>query len=298
MAFEWFMIVMGWLSLGAFLAVATYKITRVTAQPLNVRWEVYPVPHESKARREYGGSYMEEVDWAAKATHPSRLPGLLEIAKEVVYLKRVREFNQYGLWGISLAMHWGLYLGLATIGLAVIETLLGVTFGLTPLVAGVAFTLGAVGSLAIIAKRLTNAELGLYTVPADLFNLGWVAALFILGIIGGLMDTTFAGYRAYVASVLTFKPVPVPPIVLIHFLVLELFFIYMPFTKIIHYIGKYFTFEQTLWDDAFKTKGSAADNKVLQQLGYPVTWNAPHIVPGKTWLEQAQATGLEEGAQK
>ena len=295
---EWTMIALGWVSLVAFLAVATYKITRVTAQPLNIRWEVYPVPHESKERREYGGSYMEEVDWAKTALRPSRLPGLLEITKEVVYLKRVREFNKYGLWAISLAMHWGLYLGALTIVLLVAENIFGTTFFFTPWVGGIAFAIGALGSLGIIAKRLTNAELGLYTVPADLFNLGWIAALFILGIIGGLLDPSLAGYRAYIASVLTFKPMPVPAIVLLHFAALELFLIYMPFTKIIHYIGKYFTFEQTLWDDAFKTKNSDADKKVQQQLGYGMTWNAPHIVPGKTWLEQAQLTATEESTKK
>ncbi len=90
----------------------------------------------------------------------------------------------------------------------------------------------------------------------------------------------------------------VPPVVLIHFIVLELFMIYMPFTKIIHYIGKYFTFEQTLWDDAFKSKSSATDRKVQKQLAYPMTWSAPHIVPDKTWLEQAQLSATEVGAKK
>ncbi len=294
MVWEWFMIALGWGSVAAFLVIALSKITRVTAQPLNIRWEVYPVPHETPTRREYGGSYMEEVDWAATALRPSRLPGLLEIAKEVVYLKRVREFNKYGLWAISLAMHWGLYLGMLTLALLVLESLLKLALPFTPLVAGGAFALGAVGALALIAKRVTNAELGLYTVPADLFNLGWIAALFILGIVGGLLDPSLAGYRAYIASVLTFTPTPVPLIVAAHFLALELFLIYMPFTKIIHYIGKYFTFEQTLWDDAFKTQNSAADKQVQRQLGYAVTWGAPHIVPGKTWLEQAQLTATED----
>lgn len=291
-------IVFAWLSLIIFLTVALFKITRVTAQPLSLRWEVYPVPHEAKERREYGGSYMEEIDWAAKAVRPSRLPGLIEIAKEVVYLKRVREFNRYGLWAISLAMHWGLYLGVWTIGLLAIEQILGITFLFTPLVGGIAFVLGAIGSLGLIIKRLTNAELGLYTVPADLFNLGWIAALFILGIIAGAMDTTFTGYRGYIKSVLTFQSLAIPPIVLIHFSVLELFLIYMPFTKIIHFIGKYFTFEQTLWDDAFKVQNSATDKQVQRQLGYTMTWNAPHIVPGKTWLEQAQLSAGEEGTPK
>ncbi len=171
--------VFAWFSLIAFLAVALYKITRVTAQPLNLRWEVYPVPHESKERREYGGSYMEQVDWSAKALRPSRLPGLIEITKEVIYLKRVREFNRYGLWAISLAMHWGLYFGGLTLVLLIMENIFETVLLFTPLVGGIAFALGTIGSFSIIYKRLTNAELNLYTVPADFFNLVWIAALFI-----------------------------------------------------------------------------------------------------------------------
>ena len=295
---EWFLMMLGWVSPALFLAVALYKITRVTAQPLNVRWEVYPVPHESPERREYGGSYMEEMDWAANARAGSRLPGLIEIAKEVVYLKRVREHNRYGLWTISLAMHWGLYLGAGWLALLVVENLAGVVFLFTPIVAGVAFAFGAFGALSIVAKRMTNPELGLYTVPADIFNLLWIAALFVTGIASAFADPTFAAHRAYIGGVLAFKPTPVPFVVALAFLVSELFLIYMPFTKMIHYIAKYFTFEQTLWDDAFKSKGSAADNQVAKQLGYTLTWSAPHIRPGTTWLEQAQLTALEEGAQK
>jgi hypothetical protein len=69
----------------------------------------------------------------------------------------------------------------------------------------------------------------------------------------------------------------------------------MPFTKLIHYFAKYFTFDRALWDDDFKAKGSAVDRQVTTQLGYKPTWAAPHIPPGQTWLEQAQATAPSEG---
>jgi hypothetical protein len=70
--------------------------------------------------------------------------------------------------------------------------------------------------------------------------------------------------------------------------------IYMPFTKLIHYSAKYFTFDRALWDDDFKAKGSAVDRQVTAQLGYKTTWAAPHIAPGQTWLQQAQSTALPE----
>src|SRR5512146_284663 len=110
MTFEQFMVGFGWLAAMTFLGVSAWKIVRLARLPLNVRWEVYPVPHEAKEKRGYGGSYMEEVDWARQPRTTSSLPAYVEIAAEVTTLKRVRGHNSYGLWPLSLAMHWGLYL--------------------------------------------------------------------------------------------------------------------------------------------------------------------------------------------
>ena len=34
--------------------------------PTHVRWEIYPVQHETTARAAYGGSYLEELNWWEK----------------------------------------------------------------------------------------------------------------------------------------------------------------------------------------------------------------------------------------
>ena len=34
--------------------------------PVHVRWEIYPVQHETTAKVAYGGSYMEELNWWEK----------------------------------------------------------------------------------------------------------------------------------------------------------------------------------------------------------------------------------------
>jgi hypothetical protein len=82
------------------------------------------------------------------------------------------------------------------------------------------------------------------------------------------------------------------------FLVLELFVIYMPFSKLIHYFAKYFTYHYQMWDDAYKTKGSANDQKVAQQLAFTAAWSGPHFTQGKSWLEQAQNTNVDQGDKK
>ena len=297
MTFGYLIVAFAWLAVAVFLGVAGYQIVRLARLPLNVRWEVYPVPHEGKVKRRYGGSYMEDVDWATAKRAASPLPAYLEIAAEVTTLKRVREHNGYGIWPLSLAMHWGLYLYFGWLFLLVAGNAVGVA-GLTYLtiVVGLAaHLLGAIGALGLIFKRATHRDLRRYTTPHDYFNLLFLAALFLAGLGSWLGDPAFAAHRTYVGSVLLFRPVRLPAAVSVSFLLFELFLIYMPFTKLIHYIAKYFTFDRALWDDDFKAKGSAVDRQVTAQLGFHPTWAAPHLAPGKTWLEQAQTTALPEG---
>jgi nitrate reductase gamma subunit len=296
-SFAQFMVGFGWLAAVLFVAVAGYKIARVARLPLNVRWEVYPVPHESKEKRGYGGSYMEEMDWATMPRASSHLPAYLEIALEVTTLKRVRENNTYGIWPLSLAMHWGLYLYFGWLFLLAIGNVVnpGGLSQATLLVGLAANLLGVGGALGLMVKRATNRDLRLYTTPLDYFNLVFLAAVFLAGLVSWVGDTSFAAHKAYVGSLLSLKPVHVPAAVSVSFLLFGLFMIYMPFTKLIHYFAKYFTFDRALWDDDFKAKGSAVDRKVTAQLGFTTTWDAPHILPGKTWLQQAQSTALPEG---
>jgi hypothetical protein len=70
------------------------------------------------------------------------------------------------------------------------------------------------------------------------------------------------------------------------FLLLQAFAIYMPCSKLIHYIMKHFTFHETLWDDAFNVKGTKKDQQLQRQLSCKVSWAGPHIAQGKTWNEQ------------
>jgi nitrate reductase gamma subunit len=296
MTFEHFMVGFGWLAALLFIGVSAFRILRIARLPLNVRWEVYPVPHEAKEKRRYGGSYMEEMDWATRKRTTSQLPAYMEIAAEVTTLKRVREHNGYGMWPLSLAMHWGLYLYFGWLFLLVLGNAVHLA-GLSYLTIGVglpAQVFGAAGALGLIVKRATNRDLRLYTTPQDYFNLLFLAALFSAGLVSWLGDTSFAAHKAYIGSVLFFRPVHVSATVSVSFLLFELFMIYMPFTKLIHYFAKYFTFDRALWDDDFKAKGSAVDRQITEQLAFKAAWAAPHIAPGQTWLQQVQTTALPE----
>lgn len=289
------MIYFGWFAAAAFIGVAGYKIAKVATMPKNLRWEVYPVPHEVEQRRRYGGSYMEEVNWTKKREAGSAIPEFVEMGTEIFALKKVREYNVYGIWLFSMAMHWGIYLYFGWLALLVAQTFIPIpAIAYATTAVGLAsFILGIFGTLTLVVKRATNPDLKLYTAPIDYFNLLFLVSFFIVGLASWLMSFSFDAHAAYVGSVLLFRPVAVPAIVLVGFLLFELFMIYMPFTKLIHYFAKYFTFHHSLWDDAFSAKGSPTDRKTVEQLSYGVGWSAPHIVSGKTWLEEVQITTVE-----
>jgi nitrate reductase gamma subunit len=287
------LIIFAWVSVILFIILAGYKFYQFRNMPLNLRWEVYPVPHETQEKRAYDGSYMESVDWVKRSRPASRWAELAEMGSEIFLLKRVRQHNPYGLWPLSMAMHWGLYLLLIWIGLLFAAVFVPASANLSVVFGIVAFVLGMVGAVGLIVKRATNRHLSLYTAPVDYFNLAFLAAIFALGFISWLMDPLFLEHQAYINSLLVFRPVSVPLETIAMFLMLQVFAVYMPFSKLIHYLMKHFTFTEVLWDDDFKIKGSRVDTQVEHQLSFKPTWAGPHFVGGVSWLEEAQGGALE-----
>ncbi|HEY3364174.1 MAG TPA: hypothetical protein VGK74_03845 [Symbiobacteriaceae bacterium] len=249
-----------WLALGFFALMVVYRFVKISSMPLHLRWELYPSPLEPN---NYGGSFMENVDFINKPRPHLALGGVRELASEVFFLKKVREHNRHGLWPFSLAMHWGTYLLfcwllLSAAGLASAAHAVDL----------IACLLGALGCLGLIVKRATNRELAAYTAPVDFFNLLFLLAIFATGLVGwtGLHKTVFG-----------------------------LFLVYMPFTRLFHFVAKYFTFDKIFWDDRLNLRGSDIEKRIQTQLGYKVTWGAAHIAAGKTWVDQVMITDAREG---
>ncbi|MGC8780801.1 MAG: respiratory nitrate reductase subunit gamma [Anaerolineae bacterium] len=303
MAFQWFVTALAWASVVIFFVAAVRRVVKINALPMGLRWEVYPIPHEARDKREYGGSYMEDVDWAKRHRRRSFLqeviqflaPEAIEIGTEIATMKKVRAHNRYGIWTFSTLMHWGVYLFVLFTLLLIIGSLTGgaALAAVTRIVGLIACVAGLVGVVGLIVRRATSPDLANYTAPIDYFNLAFLGAIFVFGLISLAADPSLAGHRAYFDGVVRLRPAAAPWSVVATFLLFWVFVIYMPFSKLLHYIIKYFLYHQGLWDDAFKVKGSDADKQVARQLAYQVTWQAPHIVQGKTWLEEAQMTAAE-----
>ncbi len=279
-------------------------------QPIHLRWELYPVPHEDPHRARYGGSRYEEVDaW----TKPRRFNLAGEVGfmvPEMLFLKGLREFNR-ALWRRSFPFHFGLYLLTGTVGL-VVATLflerLAPTFAAGPV--GTAFhwlytvtgltglVLAIVGAGALLHRRLTDENLRPYTVPGDLLNLVWFIAALGCLLLGFLLRGPDAPSTVAIAwAIVTVNgDVAVPPLLAIGLVLSALLVAYIPFTHMAHFVAKYFTYHTVRWDDR---AGGRIERKVAEYLTSRPTWAAPHVgADGKKSWGEIASTNPAEGEKK
>lgn len=273
------------------------KFYQISRFPVNVRWEIYPLPLESGERRKYGGSYLEEVDWVKKKHEKSIIAEFTEPLREIFYLHRVKEFNPYGIWLWSMFLHWGIWLLFLWILLIVVAAI-SESFNLSnfSFIAYLAYILGVIGSAGLIIKRLSNKDLKLYTSGIDYLNLLFLFILFGTGLLMMNVEDPVYESLSYVGGILRFdlSIFEISTMTVVHFLLFKLFLIYIPFSRFFHGPVKFFTFHKILWNDEFQKKDSSQERKISQQLNYKVRWAGPHILPEQSWLENAKNTNLHE----
>lgn len=283
--------------LGIFLVAFAFRTFKMASMPAHLRWELSPVPHE-KGRGHYGGSYLEELNWWTKPREKDILSEMIYMAKEILFLKALWEHNRK-LWWFSFPFHFGLYLLVAGAGLFVlggIGAFLGIagpgwgilTTGL-PLLAGVGYALGALGAVGLFVTRLTDDGMRNSTAPVTFLNLLVVMAMFGTGL-GAVFAVPDFGNRIVALGVglLTASlPADIPALLGVHVLAAFLFLAYLPFTQMMHFVAKYFTYHEVRWDDEPVEPGSKLDRELKKLLSQPVTWAAPHVgADGKrNWVD-------------
>jgi nitrate reductase gamma subunit len=284
--------------------------------PLHLRWELYPVQHEAGKRVEYGGSYMEEVNWWEKKKKSSLYNEIRYMIPEILFLRGLKKENPR-LWNLSFPFHFGFYLMIVTLGLLILGAfsmvlgfpispargiLSSLIYYLTILLGFLGLTLGTAGTAALFRRRLKDPELRNYSSFSDYWNLAFIFAFFLVGLLAWLFhDHAFDGARAYIYSLLTFGRIPAEmggnrtllggmAVILGSLLVA-----YIPLTHMSHMFMKYFMYHSVRWEDTPNLKGSRIEASVLGNLGLKPTWVAPHIGADgkKTWGEIA-ASGPKE----
>jgi len=276
------------------------KAFRYINAPQNFRWELYPVPHE-KGKAEYGGSYLEELDWWTKPRHSDMFRELKEMMSEIFFLKGVFHHNKR-VWVSSLPFHLGLYLCISWLVLLLLGSILelaGVSIGieagtfgriihyLTIFTGYIGLILTGLGAFGLFLWRLTDSNQKAYNSFADYFNLVFFDIVIVVALIAHFQaDPDFTVLRGYVHSLVTFStPVLNSGWLTAEIVIVSLMIMYIPLTRMSHFVAKYFLYHSVRWSDEPNFKGGKIEKRLMTQLQQKVSWSAPHIQKGKPWSE-------------
>ena len=158
--------------------------------------------------------------------------------------------------------------------------------------------MGAFGALGLFVSRFARGELRRTSVWTDYFNLILLFGVFASGLyVWVTEDITYSALGEFITSLISFKSTAaVSTGFAVHMMLAAAFLIYLPFTHMTHFIGKYFTYHKVRWEDHPNLKGSKLEERINEALGYRINWSAPHIKKG-TWAEAATATEEKTGSE-
>jgi nitrate reductase gamma subunit len=309
---------LGWLvggplvyfAVGLFLVKTALLVKKYLDMPRHIRWDLYPVPHNGAH-----GSKYQKVDFAENKHHNSLMHELWDMGQEILFIKKAY-INNPKIWFGSFPLHMGLYLGITWLLLLIAGALLQLNGGFVgpntnsvltsfvyyaTLFTGVgSFVAGLLGALVLLIQRLTDEGMIFMSDVVSYLNLAVMIMLFGTGLAAWMtVDSTFAEMRYQMSTLISFRFVPVKEtLVMLHILTLCTFLIYLPFSRMMHFVGKYFFYHNIMWDDEGMKKGSAMENDFASYLQYKTTWSAPHIRKGESWGEQVAKGSPQEGGKK
>ena len=306
---------LSYLCMFMFIVASGHLVYRQFTLPVHVRWELYPVQHETAARAAYGGSYLEEVNWWERKQERSLFNELRYMLPEILFLRGLWKENKT-LWHASFPFHLGLYLMIATFGLLVVHALVilwsddpaasdGITKSLLAgLIVGTGWTglvLGNIGSAGLLTKRLTEPELRNCSSFSDYFNILFIFLFFFSALATVFADPLLEGAKTYVFGLLTgglplngYAPAEsVSGGVAI--VSASLLAAYIPLTHMSHMFMKYFLYHKVKWDDAPNRRGGRIEAAIRENLELKPTWKAKHVEADgqKSWRDIASSAPKE-----
>ena len=302
-----------YISVLSFIVACIVRAITYAKQPLHLRWELYPVPHEEPERVKHGGSYFETVDHWTKPSKFNIVSEMKFMIPEMLFLKGLWEFNRK-LWYRSFPFHFGLYMLIGAIMALAASALLvilapgvmeGVLGMVLPSISVVLGALGAVlavlGAFGLLLRRLRDPDLQNYTAPGDIFNLVFfIVALGLLIVAIATQDASAPGPMAITVGLLTFDTaIQISGLMMVALVLSSLLVIYIPLTHMAHFIAKYFTYHSIRWDDTPMSRAGELGKKYAEYLSLKPDWAAPHIGADgeKTWADIA-TTNPTSGGEK
>jgi len=281
--------------LAVFLIVTIYRAIALARLPVHLRWELAPIPHE-KGKGKYGGSYLEEYEWWKKRQQKSRLAPLRYMVVEIFLLRGIWRHNRK-LWPLTFAFHGGIYLVFAMLLLSIVNavfiitgvsaSVLDVFLTISSIVALAGYLLGGLGAISLILKRALDANLRSFNSVSKYFNLVFLGAVFASGAYSWFATPDFAlAMSQLIRGLVTLDTgVTLTFPLSMHVIMASLFFLYLPWTDMIHFVAKYFTYHEIKWDDS--PKDARMEKELQGLLAQPVSWSAEHIKADgkKSWAD-------------
>jgi len=267
-----------------FIILITSRIVYYTRLPVHLRWELAPVPFD-KGKTRYGGSYLEDFEWWQKPRRKTRIAPIVYMLREIFTMKAVRKGNK-ALWPLSVAFHSGIYFTILSLLFYVINAVLLIIDISTPVqdnlniittffaVAGC--VLGITGAAGLILKRLLTDGLRYYSSFFTYFHLVLLLAVFASGGVAMFLTGNYAlEMSRFIKGIMTLDAgVSVSLPLVVHIIISFLFILYLPFTNMVHFITKHFTYYGVRWND--EPLGQAAAGKIERLKAQEATWSAGH----------------------
>jgi nitrate reductase gamma subunit len=303
-----FLVVLTYIAYIFIIVMYTVKAIKIARMPAHLRWELYPVIYEPKSQ--YGSAYQEDEREWRKSHRQTLRKGILYLLKENLRFSEYFKSNR-GYWLALFPWHIGFILIItfhilcffgAVVMVAGIPVsaesayVVGKIFYYCILITGVfSFIAGAFGSIGLIIKRLSDKDLKAFAAPQNYFNYIFTLVVFLSGLYAWIfVDPAFSQYREFWRGLVTLNPASVEPATAAHIILFSIFLIYLPFTRSMHYITKFFAFLWVKWDDRPNFRGSQIENNIKELLDKPVSWSAPHIPQKQSWAEIASGKVHDE----
>jgi nitrate reductase gamma subunit len=281
------------ISLAVFFIALIAKAVKYARLPLHVRWELYPVGYGMDLE----GSYLEKLEWWKTARHVDHLKQAEYILAELLLFKAYfHQERKY--WFALLPFHLGLFLLMIWFVLLLLASFTPAqsTFNdvlkTAMLVAGgIGYIAAAAGCAGLLVQKITDSSRNLYASRLDYFSLAFILVTLLSGVYVWVFNFQSAGQYASFAGSGFGAAASMDAAVYINILLVSLLLIYMPFTRTLHYIAKYFTYHNLRWDDEPSERGSKLEKRAVILLGKPLSWSSPHIKSGLPWKDNAAITG-------
>lgn len=292
--------ILSYITFAIALLAIIIRVIKYASAPLSMRWELYPVPHE-RGRAEYGGSYLEELNWWTKPRKSDTFNELKEMFEEIFLLKGVFKNNKK-VWLWSYPFHLGMYFSIGWLCLLLLGAVMS-AFGMTIAATGgtigqivhyltipfgyAGLGLSAIGAFGLFIWRMSDSEQRAFNTFTDYFNLVLVFGVTGLALIAqAVADPSFVAVRAFMASLVTFSAAPaMATLITLEIILVSLVVMYIPLTRMSHFVAKYFLYHAVRWNDEANERGSKIEKRILELLQEKVGWSAPHIKTGETWAE-------------